>query len=121
MSPSKSILASEKKLNALAIEKIRRRIRYHKKAEERRIQEDAIIRQNFLEQYPDWETKKYILFPRYRKVIELSYGLDEENGNKTLSLSQIAAILAQDGGVSSISHQRVQQIKNKALRLLARE
>jgi DNA-directed RNA polymerase sigma subunit (sigma70/sigma32) len=121
MSLSKSIPASEKKINALANEKIKRRIRYNKKAEERRIQKDAIIRQNFLEQYPDWETKKYTLFPRYRKVIELSYGLDNENGNKTLSLSQIAAILAQDSGVLSISHQRVQQIKNKALRLLTRK
>ena len=121
MSPSRLIHASEEKLNALADERAKWQIRYNKKAEARKIQKDAIIRQNFLEQYPDWETKKYTLFPRYRKVIELSYGLDEENGNKTLSLSQIAAILAQDSGVSSISHQRVQQIKNKALRLLAQE
>ena len=121
MSPSRLIHASEEKLNALADERAKWQIRYNKKAEERKVQKDAIIRQKFLEQYPNWETKKYTLFPRYRKVIELSYGLNDENGNKTLSLSQIAAILAQDGGVSSISHQRVQQIKNKALRLLARE
>ena len=121
MATEKSMHAFEKKLIAVAKERFKRRIRYHEKVEERRIQEDAITRQRFLEQYPDWETKKDTLFPRYRKVIELSYGLDDKYGNKVLSLVQIGEIIGQDSGVASISRQRVQQIKNKALRLLARE
>jgi DNA-directed RNA polymerase sigma subunit (sigma70/sigma32) len=113
--------AFEKKLIAVAKERFKRRIRYHEKVEERRIQEDAITRQSFLEQYPDWETKKDTLSPRYRKVIELSYGLDDANGNKVLSLSKIAEIIGPDSINSSISKERVRQIKNKALKILARE
>jgi DNA-directed RNA polymerase sigma subunit (sigma70/sigma32) len=115
-----SMHAFEKKLIAVAKERFKRRIRYHEKVEARRIQEDAITRQSFLEQYPDWETKKDTLSPRYRKVIELSYGLDDKYGNKVLSLSKIGEIIGTDGINSSISRQRVQQIKNKALKILAR-
>lgn len=121
MAAPRLIHASEEKLKALATERAKWQIRYNKKTEARQIREDAITRQNFLEQYPNWETQKDNLFPRYRKVIELSYGLNDENGNKVLSLAQIGVILGQENGGLSISRQRVQQIKNKALRLLARE
>jgi len=116
-----SMHALEKDLIARAKESARSRIRYREKAEKRKTQKDAITRQNFLEQYPNWETKKYTLFPRYRKVIELSYGLDDTNGNKVLSLPKIAAIVGPDSINSSISSERVRQIKNKALKLLAED
>ena len=121
MATEESMHAFEKKIIAVAKERFKRRIRYQKKAEARRIQEDAITRQKFLEQYPDWETKKDTLFPRYRKIIELSYGLDDTNGNKVLSLAQIGAIVGPDSINSSITRQRVLQLKNKALKVLARD
>jgi DNA-directed RNA polymerase sigma subunit (sigma70/sigma32) len=121
MAAPRLIHASEEKLNALANERAKWQIRYNKKAEERRIKEDATTRQDFLQKYPNWETKKNTLFPRDRMVIELSYGLDDNNGGKVLSLTQIGAIIGLESGLPSISRQRVQQIKNRALKLLAQE
>ena len=121
MASHRTIYSSEEKLNTLADEKAKRRIRYNKKAEERRIEQDAITRKDFLNQYPNWETERYNLFPRDKRVIELSYGLDEKTGNKVFSLAQIGVILGQEYGLSSISRQRVQQIKNRALKSLEQD
>jgi len=118
MAAQGTIYASEEKSNTLVDERAKRRIRYNKKAEERRIEQDAITRKDFLDQYPEWDSKKHSLFPRDRRVIELSYGLDEKNGNKVFSLAQIGVILGQEYRLSSISRQRVQQIKNRALKSL---
>jgi len=121
MAAHRIIYASEEKLNALADERAKWQIRYNKKAEERRIEQDAITRKDFLDQYPRWEIEKHSLFPRDRRVIELSYGLDEKNGNKVFSLAQIGVILGQEYELSSISRQRVQQIKNRALKSLEQD
>ena len=118
MSPSRLIHASEDKLNALANERAKWQIRYNKKAEARRIEQDAITRNQFLEEYPDWEEKKDRLFPRDRRVIELSYGLDDKKENKVFSLAQIGEILCQENGVAPISRQRVQQLKDRAFKIL---
>ena len=116
MTIHKLAYASQK--NASVDEKAKRRIRYNKKAEARRIEQDAITRNQFLEKYPDWEEKKDRLFPRDRRVIELSYGLDDKKANKVFSLAQIGEILCQENKIAPISRQRVQQLKDRAFKML---
>ena len=114
-------LAYASQKNASVDEKAKRRIRYNKKAEARRIEQDAITRNQFLEEYPDWEEKKDRLFPRDRRIIELSYGLDDKKENKVFSLAQIGEILGQENGITPISRQRVQQLKDRAFKILNRK
>ena len=114
-------LADASQKNAFVDERAKRRIKYNKKAEARRIEQDAITRNQFLEEYPDWEEKKDRLFPRDRRIIELSYGLDDKKENKVFSLAQIGEILGQENGITPISRQRVQQLKDRAFKILNRK
>jgi DNA-directed RNA polymerase sigma subunit (sigma70/sigma32) len=118
MATHKPISATKEKLTALADERAKRRIRYNKKAEERRVQEDAIIREAFLRDYPNWEEKKNGFSSKERLIIELFYGLD---GNKVLSLAKIGVILGKEKGSLPITRQRVQQIRDRVIRKLIRD
>jgi DNA-directed RNA polymerase sigma subunit (sigma70/sigma32) len=111
----------KKNINALDDQKTKRQIRYSRKAEERRVQQDAIIKEAFLRDYPNWEEKKNSFSPKERVIIELSYGLDEKNGNKVFSLAQIGVILGKEKGFLPISRQRVQQIKNRVINRLTQD